>query len=91
MPAVQTLDELLESVDAVSLAVAPQAPLAHDVLTRGVCLLLEKPVSTDVAVVRDLAAEVGSQARAGCVPYTVVRAAATGMASRCARPRLRSC
>lgn len=57
VPAAATLDELLASVDAVSLSVAPsaQAAIAAQVVARGRHVLLEKPVSTDVDVVRRLA------------------------------------
>lgn len=62
VPAVATLDELLDSVDAVSLSVAPsaQSAIAERVLAGGRRLLLEKPVSTDVAVVRRLADGISS-------------------------------
>jgi len=53
----ESLDDLLDSVDAVSLAVAPsaQAGIAERALARGRHLLVEKPVSTDSGVVQRLA------------------------------------
>jgi len=54
---VAVLDELLERVDAVSLAVAPDAQLeiARRAAAHGVHVLFEKPVSTDAAAVQRFA------------------------------------
>ena len=64
--AVDGIDDLLDQVDAVSFAIAPsaQAPLARAAVERGRHVLLEKPVSTDPAVVADLADRVPDDVRA---------------------------
>lgn len=53
-----SFEDLLDRVDAVSLAVAPdvQVPLARRAAERGRRLLLEKPVATRAEAVRELAA-----------------------------------
>ncbi|GAB4064739.1 Gfo/Idh/MocA family oxidoreductase [Angustibacter speluncae] len=51
-----SFDHLLDAVDAVCLAVAPdaQVALARRAVERGLPLLLEKPVATEAAAVQDL-------------------------------------
>jgi len=62
----ESLEDLLDSVDAVSLAVAPsaQADIAQRALACGRHLLLEKPVSTDAVVVQRLADDIPSDVMA---------------------------
>ncbi|MGY1824754.1 Gfo/Idh/MocA family protein [Blastococcus sp. SYSU DS0541] len=72
VPGFADLDELLEQVDAVAIALPPhvQAPLAERAAAAGKHLLLEKPVALDVAAADRVVAAVRDAGVASVVFFT---------------------
>ena len=81
VPAVRDYREILDQVDAVSLAVPTPLhhPIGRALLEHGVHVLVEKPIATTVAEARELI-EVAVRAAARC--RSVISSASTPRSSR---------